>query len=226
MRAVFFGAVLQLLCGACLTSCQVSQPNTVVDLSTDKARYAPGEPVLFRIQLRPGEAAQWQNEQLDLSVWHEGVEISTQHVRVRDAGGASDSAVTIRWVPPSVDFTGYWVKVRLRAADGKLLQDAETAVDVSSDWSRFPRYGYLAHYSSSDGVDPERWIAALNEFHIDGLQFYDFQNRHERPLAGDVAHPANKWADIAGREVDRSIVNAFIADAHAHNMEAMAYNAS
>jgi dextranase len=230
MKAAFCGAALQLLCGACLTFCQVSQPPaippTIIDVSTDKARYAPGEPVLFRIHLQSGEAAQWQNGELDLSVWHEGVEVSTQHAKVRPAGNASDSAITIRWLPPTVDFTGYWVKVRLLASDGKGLQDAETAVDVSSDWSRFPRYGYLAHYSTSEGVDPAMWIGALNEFHIDGLQFYDFQSRHERPLAGDVAHPADKWADIAGREVDRSIVNAFITGAHAHNMETMAYNAS
>jgi len=226
MRAAFCGAVLLLLCGACLAFCQVSQSHAAIDLSTDKARYAPGEPVLFHIHLQPGEAAQWKNGQLELSEWHDGAEISTQHVRVRNAEDASDSAVTIRWVPPTVDFMGYWVKVRLLTADGRPLQDAETAVDVSSDWSRFPRYGYLAHYSTSGGVDPETWIDALNEFHIDGLEFYDFQNRHERPLAGDVAHPAEKWADIAGREVDRSIVNAFIAAAHAHNMEAMAYNSS
>src|ERR1700730_6492811 len=142
MKSAFCGAALQLLCGACFTFCQISQPPTIIDVSTDKPRYAPGEPVLFRIHLQSGEAAQWQNGELDLSVWHEGAEISTQHAGVRDAVNASDSAITIRWVRPPVDFTGYWVKVRLLAADGKPLQDAATAVDVSSDWTRFPRYGY------------------------------------------------------------------------------------
>ena len=82
---------------------------------------------------------------------------------------------------------------------------------MSSDWKRFPRYGYLAHFSKAEGAMPAEWIADLNKFHIDGLEFYDFENRHEQPLAGTVEHPDADWKDIAGREVERSIVDGFIA---------------
>jgi dextranase len=66
----------------------------------------------------------------------------------------------------------------------------------------------------------------LNRFHINGLEFYDFQFRHDQPLAGTVEHPDASWKDIAGRPVDAAIVRSFIDEAHRYNMMAMAYNSS
>jgi dextranase len=127
---------------------------------------------------------------------------------------------------PSTDFRGYLVTVAIHSANGQTIDSRVTALDISSDWKRFPRYGYLAHYNGREGARPTEWIADLNRFHIDGLQFYDFQYRHDQPLAGTVQQPASTWQDIAGRKIDASIVSSFIQEAHAHNMMAMAYNAS
>jgi dextranase len=136
------------------------------------------------------------------------------------------SSVQLPCSVPPVDFRGYLVTVELRSSDGRTLDRRETALDISSDWKRFPRYGYLAHYNNQEGANPAKWIAELNQFHIDGLQFYDFQYRHDQPLAGTVKQPASTWKDIAGREIDAGVVRGFIQEAHAHNMMAMAYNAS
>jgi dextranase len=134
--------------------------------------------------------------------------------------------VSISWTPPAADFTGYFVDVRLTDDDGKELDRSQTAVDVSSEWNRFPRYGYLAQYSVSAGARPEEWIAELNKFHIDGLEYYDFQNRHEHPLAGTVERPDSRWEDIAGREIEGDILDGFLRAAHQRNMMSMAYNSS
>ena len=127
---------------------------------------------------------------------------------------------------PDRPYQGYLVDVQLTGAESTILDERRTAIDISPDWKIFPRYGYLAHFSAKEGADPKSWIADLNRFHIDGLQFYDFQYRHDQPLAGTVAHPQPSWNDIAGRTVEGAIVNGFIAQAHRYNMMAMAYNSA
>lgn len=57
--------------------------------------------------------------------------------------------------------------------DKALLADAFTAIDVSSAWTRFPRYGYV--WDFTPGVDAQAKIETLCRFHINGLQFYDWQ---------------------------------------------------
>ncbi|HEY0947499.1 MAG TPA: glycoside hydrolase family 66 protein [Opitutaceae bacterium] len=197
----------------------------IVDVFTDKARYNPGDTATIEVVLRREETPPRPLE-LNVSFWHLG----RQHgpaLRVPvPAAGVDHNPVSIPWRTPDADFTGYFVDVRLVDGAGAEFGRGETAVDVSSDWKRFPRYGFLAHYAAADGADPDRWIAELNKFHLNGLQYYDFQYRHERPLAGSVASPAGTWREIAGRPVEARVVHGFIAAARRHNIVSMAYNAS
>jgi dextranase len=191
------------------------------DVYPEKARYAPGDPVRLVVELTGQSAA--AGDTLSGSVTDLGLEAGNC-VPITLTASAS-SRLELSCSVPATDFRGYMVSVELRSKD-RLLDARRTAVDVSSDWKRFPRYGYLAHYSASEGASPEAWVDELNRFHINGLQFYDFQYRHDQPLAGTPQHPDETWKDIAGREVDASIVRGFIAQAHVHAMMAMAYNAS
>ena len=70
-----------------------------------------------------------------------------------------------------------------------------------------------------DGV-----IENLNRYHINGLQFYDWANKHHQPLAGSVESPAFSWDDIADRTNYRNTVSGYISRAHDRNMTAMSYN--
>src|SRR6185312_16019422 len=198
----------------------------IQDVSTDKARYVPGEPVSIRVVLQASGDSVRQSDTLRVTFLHLGEQVGpilSQRVRI---SGSNPSRAEIHWQPPRRDFTGYFVDVRLTDAQGRELDQSQTAVDVSSEWNRFPRYGYLAHYSRAEGAEPARWIAELNKFHIDGLEYYDFQSRHEQPLAGTVEHPAPHWRDIADREIDRVIVDGFLQSARRHNMMSMAYDSS
>ena len=47
------------------------------------------------------------------------------------------------------------------------------ALDVSSNWAKFPRYGYIANYDAE--TPAVEWIRELNRYHINGLLFYDVQ---------------------------------------------------
>src|SRR6185437_2440696 len=198
----------------------------IQDVSTDKARYVPGEPVSIRVVLQASGDSVRQSDTLRVTFLHLGEQVGpilSQRVRI---SGSNPSRAEIHWQPPRRDFTGYFVDVRLTDASGRDLDRSQTAVDVSSEWNRFPRYGYLAHYSRAEGSRPELWIDELNEFHIDGLQFYDFQNRHEQPLTGTIAHPVPRWLDIAGREIERDVLDKYLAAARQLNITTMAYNSA
>ncbi len=193
----------------------------LVDAYPDKARYAPSEPVQIVAELAGQPNG---GERLTASIAQLGDAKGTcEPVRLEKESSLTQK---LKCTPPSEDYQGYLVTVRLEAADGTALAIRQTAIDISSDWKRFPRYGYLAHYSPEEGTRPEQWISELNRFHINGLEFYDFQYRHDQPLAGTIEHPAADWKDIAGRHVDGAVVRALIDQAHRRNMMAMAYNAS
>jgi len=198
-----------------------SQTATLTDVYPDKARYSPNEPVRLQIEF---DGTPTSGQLVTATVSDLDRTVGSCDPRTLTSQTLSPFSVSCS-VPPA-DFHGYLVSVELRSLDGKVLSSRKTALDVSSDWKRFPRYGYLAHYNDEEGACPAKWIAELNRFHIDGLQFYDFQFRHDRPLAGSVQRPASTWKDIAGRTIDGKIVSSFIEQAHEHNMVAMAYNAS
>jgi dextranase len=193
----------------------------LVDTYPDKTRYAPSEPVTLIVEFS-GKAV--GNEKISASIWQLGQIVSKCEPVVLKPDSSKDVALPCT-VPPA-DYQGYLVTVKLIDASGQTLGERQTAIDISSDWKRFPRYGYLAHYNANEGTDPKLWMAELNRFHINGLEFYDFQYRHDKPLAGTVQHPDTGWKDIAGREVDGSMVRDLIDQAHHYNMMAMAYNAS
>ena len=83
---------------------------------------------------------------------------------------------------------------------------AETAIDASTSWTRFPRTGYLSHFkpAAPDGLAdnatyepylfhaPSDYVTKLSQdYHLNAFQYYDWQYRHEHPVAtGDLK---NEW---------------------------------
>lgn len=220
---VLFGLLTLVFCRP--GSGQQSARARILDVTTDKARYAPGEQVAIEVTIG-GDAPAAMRAMVRASFRHLEDRAGADLSKPVTITGERPRKLTLLWTPPAADYQGYFVDVRLLGPDGGEIDRSQTAVDVSSQWNRFPRYGYLAHYSLEDGVNPGEWIAELNKFHIDGLMFYDFQNRHEQPLAGTVAHPDSQWFDIAGRKVERDVLDAYLAAARRRGMTTMAYNSS
>lgn len=179
---------------------------TVVTVSTDKARYNPGDEVTFTT-----------DQELT-----SGVKIRYRHLNELIAE-TSSAGKTWTWKVPAVDFTGYMVDIYKMVA-GKEKAYGSVAVDVSSDWARFPRYGFLSKFGQMSNDEMQAVISNLNRYHINGLQFYDWHFKHHRPLAGTPAIPDNLWTDIANRETSLSTVRNYISEAHVHNMKTMFYN--
>lgn len=193
---------------------------------SDKAAYKPGAPVRLQVLLSmpaahahapataPAMRLVLQYRHLDVAV---GSELSM------DLALASGPwRIDITWQPPATDFRGYTIEASLVDAAGQLLDFKLGAVDVSSIWTKFPRYGYLTDYSGTHG--PESYIAPLNALHINALQFYDWQWKHHQPIKGQPGQADAQWPELANKTVRLSAVQGLIAAAHARGMVALQYN--
>ncbi|MEP6896003.1 MAG: glycoside hydrolase family 66 protein, partial [Chloroflexota bacterium] len=67
-------------------------------------------------------------------------------------------------------------------------------------------------------ADPETVLKKLTPFHINGLQFYDWQYRHDQLLA-----PTEEYIDPLGREMSLASIRKLVEVAHQHGMAAMPY---
>ncbi|MHA4808626.1 endo-dextranase [Flavitalea flava] len=192
--------------------------DTVVSLTTDKACYRPGDQITITIDKNLPVSAKFRVWKLDKII--------------------SEIPVTGKiwnWTAPSSDFMGYMVEVcnpvaaagspdGTGGAGGAEKRYGCIAVDVSSDWSRFPRYGFLSAFGQIPGTAMAATLADLNRYHLNGIQFQDWEYAHHLPLAGTVASPAATWKDIANRDNYASTVRQYIDLAHGYNMKAMTYN--
>ncbi|MCL2776330.1 MAG: glycoside hydrolase family 66 protein [Oscillospiraceae bacterium] len=177
-----------------------------IDLSTDKAVYKPGETVRFTLK-----------EKLS----------GTLEIRYSYLGHAlSEEALTSTswsWTPPAGDFKGYMVDI-YETVNGKDTIYQNIAVDVSSDWNKFPRYGFLSAYGNISSSEIENTVNMLNRYHINGIQFYDWLYDHQRPLAGTAQNPASSWVDISGRTNYMSTTKQYIDKIHSMGMNALFYD--
>lgn len=179
-----------------------------VELSTDKALYKPGETVRFKADNVPSGAK--------VRYRHQGTVVAESPL----------TAEEWTWTAPGGDFMGYLVDVYTMRSDGTEVIQGTIAVDVSSHWTHFPRYGFVGDFGQeklTDGVI-EAEMAFLNRCHINGIQFYDWHNKHHWPLGGTRGTLDRKYRDIANRDVYNAAVQKYISVQHSYGMAAMFYN--
>lgn len=182
----------------------IADPSALV--STDKCMYKPGDTVTFSMSKGFRKQLQVRYKSLNRQI--------AQHALTKSSW---------QWKAPGRDYTGYLVELFI-SANGKQQVIATIAVDVSSDWKRFPRYGFVSYYPAMTRYGADRVVADLNRFHINGLQFYDWQYKHHKPLAGTVGKPDTLWTDIGGREIHASAIREYIRSAHERKMKTMFYD--
>ncbi|MCO7125608.1 glycoside hydrolase family 66 protein [Sporolactobacillus shoreicorticis] len=126
------------------------------------------------------------------------------------------------WTPPSKNNQGYLVVIEAKTPTKK--QTASIAVDVSENWDKFPRYGFLSAFPSLSQDQIAKTIARLNRYHINGLQFYDWSAKHHQPLTVASGKVPDSWTDIANRQIEKKTILSYIDEAHRRQMKAMSYN--
>ncbi len=209
MNMIFAGCLM-------LASCEKEQgytgfvdPNAGKDarivLSTDKAAYAPGEEIAFTAKGMPGGA------------------IYVRYRHLGDVVAEHPAAPTWSWTAPAGDYKGYLAEVYRRDLEGETVL-ATIGVDVSSDWSRFPRYGFLADFDVMPESAVKEVIENLNRHHINGVQFQDWHCKHHWPLGGTRENPLENYLDIASRNTSLTTLRNYISAIHACGMKAIFYN--
>ena len=192
----------------------VKLPKLRYSIETDKCSYKPGETVTLTMSSAPP---------------------SGSRVRYRYMGDIiADTLLSSRiwtWQAPAEDFRGYMVEVyrTTEATESTEATDnilATIAIDVSSDWTRFPRYGFVATFGSDKLLTKARTeMKWLNRCHINGVQFQDWHNRHDWPLGG--TREGGLWStykDIANRTIYTSAIKNYIKAQHDRGMKSIFYN--
>lgn len=203
----------------CCISAVHAQSRMNIDVTTDKARYAPHEAALITLTVQ--SRAQESGITACVVLQTQGSQAARQCERDLSLH-SGQNRFHLRLMPPSTDFRGYRMVARLSKSKTVIAEGA-SALDVSSDWSRYPRYGYMANYDTRTPVS--QWIEALNRYHINGLLFYDVQYKHHMPAPPGGELPV-QWPDVAGRGIQRDVVLGLLQQARQRHMTTMVYNAS
>jgi dextranase len=181
--------------------------------STDKSYYRPGEEVSLKITLC---AESERSVQVVALIRHLAADVASLAEALTLQPGIEHS-LALRWSPPPHAPRGYGVDIRVEDASGALLAHASTAFDVLHDWTEFPRYGFLTDFTASR-TDMAQTIESLSQYHINGIQFYDWMHRHATLLP-----PTDEFIDPLGRPLSMATIRAFIDAAHSRNIAAMPY---
>ena len=183
-------------------------PKLRYQIETDKCSYKPGETVELTLSSAPPAGLR---------------------VRYRFLGDIiADTLLSTRkwtWTMPAEDFRGYMVEVYSPKEETDNVY-ATIAIDVSSDWTRFPRYGFVATFGSDKTLSKTKTeMKWLNRCHINGVQFQDWHYRHDWPLGG--TREGGLWTnykDIANRTIYTSAIKNYIKAQHDRGMKSIFYN--
>jgi dextranase len=201
-----------------------SEGSFIKDVNTDKARYKPGDTVTTWVELTNNSGQSINNGGVVLYYKHLGTIVGTGQPQTLNLSVGATTNLSWQWTPPSTDYQGYSVEAWVYDSSSNLLDNLNTAVDVSSDWVKYPRYGFLADFPSQDGATSYHDVWQLKNYHIDGLQYYSWEWKHHIPLDGTVSNPASSWPDIQNRTISRQTVLDYLDAAHSYNMLSFAYN--
>lgn len=209
---------LLLLAAHWLTDTTVGQSAVVNRIYPDKARYGPGDTATLTIELANGPVSSF-NGALTLIINHLGHPLFTTSQAVMLMPNAT-ATCTFAWPTPLADFHGYLVEAWL--TNGSF---AVTALDVSSDWKRYPRYGYITEFyegqSSQRGTDIFNQL--MRDYHINCVQFYDWMWRHENVIQGSPPNIIDPWVDWRGAHISYAVLTDMATKAHLRNIAAMPY---
>ena len=195
---------------------------TLLIAGTDKARYAPGDTVRLEAAVENTTDRRFRSGTLEMRVFHLEEEIfSSQQEIVLDKG--EKRKLSLEWQPPETDFQGYVISLEI--TDGKERHIAQDTIgaDVSSSWVKFPRYGYVCSYEETEETAEK--IALMNRYHINAIEYYDWQALHHQPLPQEyTGGAAEGWEDWSGRRIYADTIKDYIRAAKERGMVNMAYN--
>ncbi|SFL53728.1 Ig-like domain (group 2) [Lachnospiraceae bacterium KH1T2] len=197
--------------------------SVVKDIYTDKAIYSPKDTVLVSLNLTNNSGKDIVGGKISLRPRHLS-DIAGDEINEKlDLETGQTREIKLKWKAPADDFTGYMLEADVYDGDGQIVDTSAVAADISSSWVKFPRYGYL--YDFGEKVDTAQKIEEMNRFHINGIEYYDWQFRHHEPLPkSSTSDDLGSWDDWSGRTIYGNTIQNYIRNAHEKNMVNMAYD--
>jgi len=189
---------------------------SITDIRLNKAFYSPGEVVQLSLHLQ-SRVDQSTPVRLTATITHLADAVDTIGKTFNLTGG--DQTIEILYTPPPDAPRGYGIDLHLETDSGIQLACGATAFDVLLHWTQAPRYGFLTDFFPGRS-DASQTMDILTNYHINGLQFYDWMYRHDQFLTDQ-----EPYLDPLGRRLSRATVEKLIAAAHERNIAAMPYTA-
>ena len=194
----------------------------IADMYADKSQYRPGEAVNMALECR-NEEDEALSSVLQFRLCRFGQTVDSYPAMEIKLQPGETAVKSLSFTPPEEDFRGYSFEAYLMK-DEEIQDYAMHAVDVSSDWNRYPRMGYLTKFHKQSSESVEKNLNWLSKFHITGLFYYDHINAHDEPLAGTPENPAESWNNASNVPVDGKTLQYIRQYANSKNIMNFAYN--
>lgn len=185
-------------------------------LHFDQAFFKPGQTARWTVTFT-SDAASAVSARLTAHISHLSEPVDDLIEEVTLTGG--EQTVSFQWQFPAQAPRGYGLEITLGTPEGQMLAQTSAGFDVLDRWTQSPRYGFLADFEPGRS-DAAAVMQTLADFHVNGLQFYDWMYRHEQFLTDE-----EPYIDLLGRELSRQTVNSLIDAAHQRGIAAMPYTA-
>lgn len=192
-------------------------------IGTDKAMYSPKDSLKLKYKITNSSDKEIKNIKLTFKAAHLENTVEEKDITVQNLKANEERELEFEWQLPDKDFTGYLLEIGLAnaGADCKVLDTI--GADVSSSWIKFPRYGYLCHFDKD--IDEQTQIEQMNRYHINAIEYYDWQYLHHQPIADGITREnPGTWKDWSGREISGTTIADYIKFAKEKNMVNMAYD--
>lgn len=181
-----------------------------------RGTFDPGQDISLQLVLSR-LADQVYPLQVMLTIWKKFEPIFVQKFSLKDPAQSQDLILT--WSPPPGSLGGFGALAEISDADGTALGSSMTAFDILQDWTDFPRYGFLCDFSA-DRDDKEDVLKDLLRCHINGLQYYDWQYRHDQLLP-----PGESYTDPLKRTLSLDTIRSFLDLSRTYGMKSLPYMA-
>ncbi len=188
-----------------------------VSLHFDQAFTHPGEPATWTVTVHSDDRKQYSAATITSKISHLDLPLETITKTIVLSYG--DRSAAFKWLPPQEVPRGYGLDIGVILADGSEIAHISSGFDVLEAWFQMPRYGFLSDFYPGR-TDASQTLQTLTDYHINGLQFYDWMYRHETLLTDH-----DPYIDVLGRELSVETVNALIEEAHKHQIAALPYTA-
>lgn len=214
-NVVWLAAILALACLVAAPAADAwegSQEVSTLEVVPGRVFYAPGESVVVHVEAPRGFTAP-----PGASVHLEIVRLTQVVARLTQAADDRTSW-TFSWDPPE-EPAGYGLAAWIESGGVKTAY-GESALDVARRWTDQPRYGFLSEFDAWDEAKDREAFKLMRRLHLNGLQFYDWQYRHE-----ELVPPTKEFTDSLGRGLTVDSIEGRIRLAREHGMAPMAYTA-